>query len=201
MIKKDKKTRTKIRERYSIPERAIIFMYGGNLGKPQGIDFFIECLKTQINNDKAFFLVVGSGTEYHKLEKYQNENMQSNFKLLPFLPKEDYDIVVNSCDIGMIFLDKCFTIPNFPSRILAYMESSMSVLSCTDKNTDIGDVIVQGEFGYWCESNDPDEFKKLVDKICSNPESLEKSGKNARKYLEDHYTVQHTYDIIMKIFN
>ena len=192
--------RMKIREKYDVPKDAIIFLYGGNLGKPQGIDFFIDCLKTQIDNNRAYFMVVGSGTEYSKLEKYQSESIQKNFKVLPFLQKDEYDVVANSCDVGMIFLDKHFTIPNFPSRILAYMEASLPVFACTDLNTDIGQIIIDGKFGDWCESNDPDEFNRVIDKICSNPASLEKSGKNARRYLEDHYTSQHTYNIIMKKF-
>ena len=46
-----------------------VFVYGGNLGKPQGIDFLIECLKSQKENRKVFFLIVGDGTEYKKLNK------------------------------------------------------------------------------------------------------------------------------------
>jgi len=197
-IIKDDAIKTKIRKKYDIPSDVIVFIYGGNLGKPQGINFFINCLKTQIKNEKAFFLVVGSGTEYIKLKKYQNEIKQNNFKLIPFLPKKDYDVVLNFCDVGMIFLDKRFTIPNFPSRILAYMESYMPVFACTDVNTDIRDVIVQGEFGYWCESSDPNEFKKMIDKICRDPVSIKKMGENARMYLEKYYTINQTYDIIMK---
>ncbi|EKC47374.1 hypothetical protein OBE_15744, partial [human gut metagenome] len=45
------------------------------------------------------------------------------------LPKEDYDIMVAACDVGMIFLDYRFTIPNFPSRLLSYMQAKIPVLA------------------------------------------------------------------------
>ena len=41
----------------------------------------------------------------------------------------------------MIFLDHRFSIPNFPSRLLSYMQARVPVLAVTDPNTDIGDVI------------------------------------------------------------
>lgn len=57
-------------------------------------------------------------------------------------------MLANSCDVGLIFLDNRFTIPNFPSRLLSYMQASMPVLAATDVNTDIGKVIEEGKFGF-----------------------------------------------------
>jgi glycosyltransferase involved in cell wall biosynthesis len=59
-----------MREKYGIPQDKTVFVYGGNLGKPQGIPFIIDCLKAQRENPDAFFLIVGDGTEYKKLETF-----------------------------------------------------------------------------------------------------------------------------------
>ena len=151
-----------IREKYRIPLEKKVFIYGGNLGKPQGIDFMIECLKSQENNKEVYFLIVGDGTEYGKIETYVESNKPSNVRLMKRLPKEDYDKMVAACDVGMIFLDQRFTIPNFPSRLLSYMQAKIPVLAVTDPNTDIGKVIVDGGFGWWCESNDVRAFAKSI---------------------------------------
>jgi hypothetical protein len=39
------------------------------------------------------------------------------------------------------------------------------VLAATDPNTDIGKVIVDGGFGWWCESNDSEKFHGIVQTI------------------------------------
>ena len=44
-----------------------IFVYGGNR-KAAGIPFIIECLRAEKDNEKAFFLIIGDGIEYGKLE-------------------------------------------------------------------------------------------------------------------------------------
>lgn len=198
-IKKDENQIKEIRLKYNIPINKTVFIYGGNLGKPQGIDFFIECLKSNIDNEKVYFLIVGSGTEFKKLKAFLDNVKPCNIQLISQLPKKDYDMLVKSCDVGLILLDRRFTIPNFPSRILSYMQASIPVLAATDINTDIGVVIHEGDFGFWCESNNVEEFNKYIEKLCDT-DIRKRQGANGRKYLEDNYTVKHTYKIIMKHF-
>ena len=50
-----------IRKKYRIPVDKKVFVYGGNLGKPQGIDFFLSCLDAVKDINDAFILVVGGG--------------------------------------------------------------------------------------------------------------------------------------------
>ena len=183
-----------IRKKYGIPNDRIVFVYGGNLGKPQGIDFLIECLKKEKENQKVFFLIVGSGTEYGKIEDFIKKEKPGNVMLMRRLPKEDYDRMVGSCDVGMIFLDHRFTIPNFPSRLLSYMQAKMPVLAVTDPHTDIGKVIVEGGFGWWCESNSGDKFKKIVKEISKS--NFGEKGENAYAYLIQNYNVADEYQNI-----
>lgn len=191
----DEKTRNEIRRKYDIPLDRKVFVYGGNLGKPQGIDFMIECLKSQEKNEDVYFLIVGDGTEYGKIETYVESDKPSNVRLMKRLPKEDYDKMVAACDVGMIFLDHRFTIPNFPSRLLSYMQAKIPVLAVTDPNTDIGKVIVDGGFGWWCESNDIDEFEIAI--IEALKEDLFDKGIRAEKYLYQNYTSEVTYRMLL----
>lgn len=187
--------RVELRRKYHIPLNKTIFVYGGNLGKPQGISFLIECLKRQLDNPNVFFLIVGDGTEYEKLRTFFDEYKPSNMSLMKTLPKEDYDRMIASCDVGMIFLDHRFTIPNFPSRLLSYMQAGLPVLACTDSNTDIGKIIEIGEFGWWCESNDAKHFCNIVQMI--NQKELSSIGNNGIIFLQKHYTVEQCYHGIM----
>lgn len=183
------------RKKFGIPLDEKVFIYGGNLGKPQDIPFIIECLRANQNKEDRFFVICGTGTEYFKLAKYTREENLQNVLLINGLPRDEYDNLVNVCDVGLIFLDHRFTIPNFPSRLLSYMQCSMPVIACTDVNTDVGKVIEEGEFGWWCESKDPQEFVKIVDLTYMS--DIKTMGDNALKYLKCHYTVSQSYDIMM----
>ena len=188
--------RRSIRKKYDIPLEKRVFVYGGNLGKPQGIDFLIECLHSQENSKDNYFLIVGDGTEYGKIEEFVKSSNQNNIRLMKRLPQEDYDTMVGACDVGMIFLDHRFTIPNFPSRVLSYMQAKIPVLACTDPNTDIGKIIEEAGFGSWCESNDVNGFVECVNKIMQIQSVAEKEW----NYLNKYYSTRNGYDIIMKHF-
>lgn len=187
-----------MREKYGIPKNKLVFVYGGNLGKPQGIDFMIDCLRSQKENREVFFLIVGSGTEYGKLESFMKNEKPSNVKLMQQMSKGDYDRMIASCDVGMIFLDYRFTIPNFPSRLLSYMQARLPVIAVTDVNTDVGKEIVDGGFGWWCESNDSVRFgyelKKAVE--CSK---LVKQGmmRKETSHLIERFSSSVVYEIIV----
>ncbi|MBG9530949.1 glycosyl transferase [Bacillus thuringiensis] len=199
IVKKDIRKSNEIKAKYKIPIDKTVFIYGGNLGKPQGIDFLIECLKANKNNNQVHFVIVGAGTEFPKLKTCINKENLTNTQLFSQLPKDEYDILANSCDVGLIFLDKRFTIPNFPSRILSYMQASMPILAATDINTDIGEIIEDGGFGLWCESNNSESFNEKLNQMCDR-ESRESMGINARRYLEANYTARNSYEIIMNHF-
>ena len=185
-----------IRTKYEIPLDKKVFIYGGNLGKPQGIPFLIECLKAQRENKEAYFIVIGDGTEFPKLQAFFDAEKPENMKLMRRLPKEEYDLLVATCDVGMIFLDHRFTIPNFPSRLLAYMQVGIPVLAATDPNTDVGKVIENGGFGWWCESNDVDAFNACVERALKA--DFGEMREKELKFLNENYTTQKGYEIITK---
>lgn len=187
----DAETRNSIRAKYGIPLDKKVFVYGGNLGKPQGIPFLIECLRQCSDIEDVFFLIVGDGTEYWMLEEYARQSEQKNLKLMKRLPKEDYDAMVGACDVGMIFLDHRFTIPNFPSRLLSYMQAKLPVLASTDPNTDIGKVIVEGGFGWWCESDCPQAYKAMIGDVLS--ENAQMIGERGFEYLKEHYSAENAF--------
>lgn len=187
-----------IRNKYGLKSDVPIFLYGGNLGKPQGINFLMKCLEANKTKEDCMFLIVGDGTEYRNIETWVKGMRPQNVKLMQRLTKEDYDMLVGSCDVGLIFLDHRFTIPNYPSRLLSYLENKMPVLCATDPNTDMGRIAEENGYGYWCESNSVDDFTRILDKMLKA--DRESMGKKGYEYLKSNYLVQNTYDAIIKHF-
>ena len=91
----------------------------------------------------------------------------ANVSLFTRLPKEDYDMLVCSCDVGLIFLDYRFTIPDYPSRLLSYLENKMPIIACTDKNCDTGTIAEEFGYGLYCPSNNVELFTSCISKILS----------------------------------
>lgn len=98
----------------------------------------------------------------------------------------------------MIFLDPRFTIPNYPSRLLTYLENRLPVVMATDVNTDIGKIAEENGYGLWCENGDLDKFNRLLEKLCTNPELREEMGEKGYNYMMQHYTVEQSYRLIVE---
>ena len=79
-----------IRKRYNLPIGRPVFVYGGNMGKPQGIPFLVECMKAVKDRKDCHFLLVG------------DPNYPS--RLLPYLIGKKPILAATdpNCDTGLI---------------------------------------------------------------------------------------------------
>lgn len=188
--------RATIREKYKLPIDKPIFIYGGNLGKPQGIPFLIDCFDALKKRDDIHFVIAGDGTEYGKIQNWMNSVQPQNVTLFKRLPKEDYEMLARNCDIGLIFLDHRFTIPNYPSRLLSYLAAKMPIIAATDPNTDIGSIAQENGYGYWCESNDVKAFCNCIDRILDS--NRKEMGEKGFAFLCANYQVCNTYSAIIR---
>ena len=187
-----------IRKKYDLPADKTILVYGGNLGKPQGIPHLCECLRSIDGMENIYTVICGNGTDYAAVEQYLAEKHLGRVKLLRWLPREEYEEFISACDIGLIFLDHRLSIPNFPSRLLSYMHKKMPVLACTDTVSDIRDVIEEGKFGWWCPSDRVEEFTKTVEGI--GRFDVKQMGKNAAEYLFANYSSAETAQKIVSSY-
>lgn len=187
-----------MRHKYNLPLDRPVFIYGGNLGKPQGIPFLIDCLDANANRVDCYFLVIGTGTELPRLMRWYEEKRPKSVKVMKGLSKNEYDELVRTCDVGLIFLDHRFTIPNYPSRLLSYLENKMPVLCATDPNTDMGRIAEENGYGYWCESNSVEAFTRILDKMIHS--EWKSMGEKGYEFLKNNYLVEYTYGAIMRHF-
>ncbi len=181
-----------IKIKHNLPLDKKILVYGGNLGKPQGLEFLLETI-SKVNIEDVFYLIVGNGTEFDKIHKWFSMHNPKNAKLIKSLPKSDYDSLLGACDIGLIFLHKDFSIPNFPSRLLSYLEMKMPVIAATDINSDIGKVIEKANCGIWVETGKINKMEEAIRKCILN---IELMGNNAKSLLLKEYIVDFSYQKI-----
>lgn len=193
---KDLEKSKEIRLKYSLPVDKPIFIYGGNMGKPQGIPFLIECMKAVKDRTDCHFVIVGNGTEYPKLEAFVQAEKPQAVSVFQRLPKVDYDQLANACDVGLIFLDYRFTIPNYPSRLLSYLMERKPIIAATDPNCDTGTLAEANGYGFFCPSNSVASFVQAVDKMLTS--DIQQMGENGYQYFLDNYTTEHTYQAIVK---
>jgi glycosyltransferase involved in cell wall biosynthesis len=191
---------TDLHTKYKIPRNKVIFIFGGNLGAPQGIDFLKANIAYCKSIKEAFFLIVGDGTEYNNFSHWIQTEGIINALLIKELPKLEYDQIIKLSHVGLIFLNPSFTIPNFPSRILSYMQNCLPVICATDLVTDIGEIAVNNNFGYKCLTSDYEAFFDHVIRLL-NKDLRDQMGDYAYKFLITEYNTNISYNKIIKKIN
>lgn len=184
-------------QKWGIPAHNVVYLYGGNLGKPQGTTFLLSLVTEAQRLTNAYFLIVGDGTDYIKLKEWFDLNQPSNAKLIQRMAKVDFDELAACCDVGLILLKKEFTIPNFPSRLLTYLENKMSVLAITDTASDVGAIAESAGFGKWCLYGEKEEALRLIYSLSNNIEMRKRMGEVGFTFLREHYDVKLSYNKIV----
>jgi len=185
-------------KKYGIPESSLKLIYGGNLGKPQGIDFMLDVLKALSSQKDVFTLIVGDGTEYNKVAHFLEVEKISNAKLVKSLPKDQYLALLRTMDVSLIFLDHRFTIPNFPSRLLDYLDASLPVIAATDPVTDVGAVLEKARAGLWCESGSVNDFLACIN-VMKDVQHRVSYGIAAKELVASTFNAKRSADIILKL--
>lgn len=188
-----------IRKKYGIPENACVFLFSGNLGIGHGLHFLVDVIYSLRDYPGAYFIIGGAGTQYKYLEKIFAEDPPKNAFLYNWLPREDFEQILMTSDVGLILLYK-YTSPQFPSRLLSYLDYSMPALCAINPETDMGSIVENAECGKYVHHGDKADFIKAVEYFSEHPEERRKMGSNGRNLLLREYTAEHSYQIIAKHF-
>lgn len=190
--------RQKMREKYGLDKDDIVAIFGGNFGKPQGLDFLLEVIDDYKNDKRLKFVLIGRGTEKNRIFSNIKEKGYENVLTYDYIPRKDYEDLTRACDIGLIFLDKRFTIPNYPSKTLSYFECSLPIMAAIDKNTDYGKMLENTKSGFWVENGDLKSFRNKFDKLIGDKKLRQMMGKNGRRYYEKDCNVENSVKKIEK---
>jgi glycosyltransferase involved in cell wall biosynthesis len=190
--------RNLIRKKYGILKDDVVAIFGGNFGKPQGLDFLLDILKKYKNKKNIKFILIGRGTEKNRIFSNIKNEHYKNVLTFDFIPRCEYEKLTHASDIGLIFLDKRFTIPNFPSKTLSYLESSLPIMAAIDKCTDYGDMLTEVNCGFWVENGNLNLYTRYFNKLLKDKNLRNNMGKNGRIYFENECDVDSSVKIIEK---
>lgn len=189
-----------VRLKYNIPSDACVFIFSGNIGIGHGLGFLVEMIASLRDYTKAYFVIGGSGTQYRFLFERLRDHAAENVFLYEWLPAEDFIQILASSDVGLILLHK-YTVPQFPSRLLSYLDFSKPVLCAVNDNTDIGKIVEDSGCGRSVTHGDQNGFIDAVKFFSENKKKRVEMGENGRKLLIENYTVSRGYEIIMNHFS
>ena len=175
---------------FTLESHETVFLFGGNLGKPQNIPHLLKIVSQLSKYEKAKFVIVGKGTESNLITQYIASEKPKNLKYYNHMNKSDYDSILEKADVGIISLDHRFTIPNIPSKLPTYMSLRKPIIAITDRNTDLKKIVQESESGWWCDSQNLELIKNTIISICEDRHEQFRRGENGYVYLKKYFDVK-----------
>ena len=189
---------TKGRTQIEAIPTSLKLIYGGNLGKPQDASLICEFILKLEQLENVEFTICGTGTEYFKIKDFIYRNGVQKTTLLTNLKKSDYFKLLEKSDLGLIFLDNNFTIPNYPSRIIDYIRYELTIVSITDSITDITELIESNKLGY-CFTNSKSQIAKAINQIEKIKENRDRNKYNGELILNKYFNVKDSTNKILNL--
>lgn len=181
-------------ENITFHKEKTVFMFGGNLGKPQNITFLLNVIHNLRDYSKAEFWIVGKGTEKEQILKFIHKWNCKNLKYHEEVPQDVYENMLKEADVGIISLDPRFTIPNIPSRFQSYLKLKKPVLAITDTVTDLQKMIKDNGCGWWCDAFNEPEVIENIKYICEHKEEQIIKGEKGFEFLKEAFDVEKNVD-------
>ncbi len=187
-----------IRAKYGFDAKDFLIIFGGNMGKPQGLEFLLKLANRTLEYKDVKFVLVGKGNEKAKLEEIKRKKNLNNVFFIDYIPRDEYEDFVSACDLGVVSLHSCFTIPNIPSKTVDYCKLGLPILAAIDKNTDYGKILEEEiKAGKASIYGEIEEYLENFENLYKNKEKLKEYSKNGVKYYSEYLTSETAYKTIM----
>lgn len=170
-------------------EEKIVFFYGGNIGVAQDMRNIIRLAANMKNDQEAFFLIVGDGSEVERLNALIKREHLTNILIHPPVSQEHYQSMLDEFDIGLVSLDRNLKTYNFPGKLLGYMEHSIPVLASINEGNNLINIVREKEIGLVSINGDDETLIANARKLMTDATLRRQLGQNGRSLLEDKFSV------------
>lgn len=165
-----------LKEELGYKKSNIISIFGGNMGEPQELENIVNMISELNEYTNLKFIFLGDGTQVNNLKRMKEKNKIKNLEILDFVEREKYEKILGICDIGLISLNKNYTVPNFPAKVTGYIKEGIPIFasldSCSIKY--LGEFIKENKIGQVAEAGNIENMKENFLKLVENIDKYEK---------------------------
>ena len=179
-----------LRMRYDLKDKYIV-IFGGAIGEAQAVWNIATLAKHNLEKKDVVFLVVGRGVKKKVLENMAREDNITNLRFLDYMPREDYERILELADVGIISIDEKYKVPTCPSKIIGYMALAKPVLAMFNEGSDYGDFYIdKPQCGLYSTDLNNEKMFENFDKLYTQREWSKQLGLNGYNYYKSFLSAE-----------
>ena len=133
------------------------------------------------------FLIVGEGNAKAALVKKADDLALPNVRFLPTQPPAVLPEMLAAADVSLVTLDHRLGQLNVPSKTYNIMASGRPVLASVPADSEIARLVKEADCGITVPPEDPPALADAIIRMQSDPNELDRLGKNGREYVVANY--------------
>ena len=169
-----------------------VALYAGNFGKYHNFDTLLDAAKRLAAADTPItFALFGNGAlEEHIRARVAAENI-ANVKVFPILPQSEVPELLASADVSLVTLEPNMEGLCVPSKFYPILASGRPTVALVGAKSEVARVIAEADCGIRLDQSDAEGLAAALTRLSREPEEAARMGRNARRVIEDNYTLDH----------
>lgn len=179
-----------IRKKYGLAGK-FIAIFGGTIGEGQAIWNIATLAKHNLAHEDIIFLIVGRGVKKAVLEDMARRDHLTNMMFLNYMPRNEYEALLKTADVGLITIDEKFPVPTCPSKVIGYMALHQPVVAMINEGSDYGEFYIdKAGCGLWSAGLDHEKMFANFEWMYTHPEERKAMGEAGYRYYKEHFDVK-----------
>ena len=176
----------------------IVFQYAGNIGRLQGLEELI-ILASSCINPNIHFIFIGEGALKASLQEEVKFKKLTNISFLPSFNRNQQNIFLNACDVGIVSLNDNMLGLGVPSKSYNIIAAGKPILFLGNKNSEISLMVNENNIGWQFELAQKKDIINFFNNFSSNQIGV--MGVNARVIAETKYSKKKILEKYVTLIN
>lgn len=187
-------------QRLNLVDKFVV-LYAGNMGRTHDLKILLDAAETLSDTQpQIHFLLIGAGAQKQDVKARVQDQHLPNVTVLSYLPHEQKNVTLNSCDVGIISFLPGMTGVSVPSRMYNQMAAGKPLIAIADNESELAQVIQEEGVGWLVSPQDDDQLVKLLTQIMNDSELCNDMGHKAAQAVLCKYQLKHAVSKYQSLF-
>lgn len=177
-----------------------VVLYAGNFSRYVNLDQMIAAARLLPADAQVMIVLVGDGARKQEiLDRIKAEGL-TNVRVLPKVPRSAMGEVLAAANASMIPLDSRMLGLGVPSKLYSTLGAGRPVLALVPEESEVARVVAEEECGLRVPDGDAAALAKAILRLQQDPVLAKQMGLNARRALENRFTLRHAAEKFHALF-
>ncbi len=163
-------------------------IYSGQINHNANLEPLVRAAEL-VRDEPLVIVIVGDGQFKPRLEELVRDRALTNVRFFSFQPLERYPDVLRAADMSFVSLSAKSTATSVPAKVYKQMAAGRAILAATPRENELYRLVNAAQCGRCVLPDDPAAIAQSLRWARAHPEQLAAMGASARRYLEEHHSL------------